>query len=100
MALRRSLESPDVADVLDLFHLHGRHAVVAGGAGLLGTSFGEALLEAGATVTILDIDKARLDYVAADLGKRYAGRFATVRANVTTEAEVEYAVAALAAPPP
>src|SRR5438034_8823219 len=100
MALRRSLESPDVADVLDLFHLHGRHAVVAGGAGLLGPSFGEALLEAGATVTILDVDKARLDVLDADLGTRFAGRCATVRANVTNEAEVEDAVAALDARAP
>ena len=30
-----------MADVLDLFRLDGQHAVVAGGAGLLGPSFGE-----------------------------------------------------------
>jgi len=41
--------------ILDKFDLHGRVAVVTGGAGLLGNQFCQTLAEAGAAVVVADL---------------------------------------------
>ncbi len=79
--------------VLDLFKLEGHHAVVAGGAGLLGPSFAEALLEAGARVSIMDINLGRLKACEDDLGARFGQRYASIHCDLTNEISVEAAVA-------
>lgn len=79
--------------VLDLFKLDGRHAVVAGGAGLLGPSFAEALLEAGARVSIMDINLERLKACEDDFVTRFGQRYASIHGDLTNEASVEAAVA-------
>ena len=79
--------------VLDLFRLEGRHALIAGGAGLLGPMFAEALLEAGARVTILDLNDERLARCKEELG-RFAGRVAVQRCDLTNEQDVEQAAKA------
>ena len=77
--------------VLDLFRLNGRHALIAGGAGLLGPMFAEALLEAGARVTILDLNGERLASCQEELGRRFAGRITVQRCDLTDEPDVEKA---------
>jgi NAD(P)-dependent dehydrogenase (short-subunit alcohol dehydrogenase family) len=43
------------------FDLHGKTALVSGGAGLLGLEFSKALYSAGANVVIADINKHVLE---------------------------------------
>ncbi|CAG0934525.1 2-dehydro-3-deoxy-D-gluconate 5-dehydrogenase [Planctomycetaceae bacterium] len=56
--------------VLDAFRLDGRTAVVTGGAGLLGQELVRALADAGATVTIADIDSVATTATVARLTAR------------------------------
>jgi NAD(P)-dependent dehydrogenase (short-subunit alcohol dehydrogenase family) len=44
--------------IRDLMRMEGRVAVVTGGAGYLGLAFGEALVEQGARVVVVDLDAA------------------------------------------
>lgn len=54
--------------VAELFSLDGRHAVVTGAATGIGEGIARTLAAAGAQVTILDIDTAGAQRVAADIG--------------------------------
>lgn len=65
----------------------GRSALVTGGAGEIGGAVAEALVRAGAAVTITDRDATALAAVAARTGAH------PVPADVTVEAEVAHAVA-------
>ncbi len=53
--------------IQDLFQIHGRVAVVTGGAGLLGAAFARTLAEAGARVVIADRDAPAAEGAAAAL---------------------------------
>jgi NAD(P)-dependent dehydrogenase (short-subunit alcohol dehydrogenase family) len=53
--------------ILDKFNLAGRVAVVTGGAGLLGAEFCRSLAEAGAAVTVVDLNMAAAVKVADSL---------------------------------
>lgn len=66
--------------------IEGTGAVVTGGASGLGEATARRLAEAGARVTIFDLDDARGETVAADIG----GSFAAV--DVTSESDVNSAL--------
>jgi NAD(P)-dependent dehydrogenase (short-subunit alcohol dehydrogenase family) len=70
--------------------LEGTPALVAGGASGLGAATARLLVERGARVAILDLDGDRANALAEELG----GRALAFRADVTSEADVEAAVAA------
>jgi len=56
-----------MSTIFDKFQLHGRVAVVTGGAGLLGREFSRTLAEAGAGVVVADINPTAAEAVARDL---------------------------------
>lgn len=55
--------------IQEKFDLKGRTAVVTGGAGLLGGEFCRTLAEAGACVSVVDLNTAAAEKVAASLSK-------------------------------
>lgn len=77
--------------VLDRFGLAGRVALVTGGAGGIGLSAARTLTEAGAKVTIGDLDPEAAEAAAASIG----GRF--VPLDVSSTASVDAAVAGVLA---
>jgi 2-deoxy-D-gluconate 3-dehydrogenase len=80
------LVSPEVAAVSDLIDLTGRRALVTGGAKGIGAAIARRLAEAGALVTIGDIDDSDRD----DPGVGF------VRCDVTSPDDVDAAVRAAA----
>jgi NAD(P)-dependent dehydrogenase (short-subunit alcohol dehydrogenase family) len=70
--------------------IEGANALVAGGASGLGAATARALHEAGANVTIADIDAQRGAALASELGARF------VATDVTDEVQVQAAVDAAA----
>jgi 2-deoxy-D-gluconate 3-dehydrogenase len=59
-----------MTDLLDLFDLTGRVAIVTGGAGLLGAEFSKTLAEGGAQVVITDINEPGTEETALSLNKK------------------------------
>ena len=59
--------------IAELSDLTGRGAIVAGGAGHLGTAAAAALLELGARVAIVDRDRDGCDRAVAGLGPGAVG---------------------------
>lgn len=64
-------------NIVNLFSLESRVAIITGGAGMLGSEFAKAFLDAGAKVVIFDIQKKvsqsaepSLDYMTVDVTKR------------------------------
>jgi NAD(P)-dependent dehydrogenase (short-subunit alcohol dehydrogenase family) len=70
--------------------LRGSGALVAGGASGLGAATARELAARGSRVAVVDLDGEKAEAVAADLGEHAVA----YRADVTSEADVEAAVAA------
>jgi 3-oxoacyl-[acyl-carrier protein] reductase len=71
-------------------------AVVTGGAQGIGLGITRALLEAGHAVAVFDLNAKALEGVAASLGE-HADRLMVLRVDVTSDAEVQAAVAQIRA---
>ncbi|MFT6435883.1 MAG: NAD(P)-dependent dehydrogenase (short-subunit alcohol dehydrogenase family) [Candidatus Azotimanducaceae bacterium] len=75
--------------MLDHFNLKGKIALVTGGAGLLGIEHSHAILEAGGTVVLADLDKARLAEAKNKLAEYYEEKSIFIcRMDVTSEDDV------------
>lgn len=72
--------------------LQGRVALVTGAAGAIGRAISEGLLRVGASVTLVDIDKTRLDAFEQELSAKYAqANLCAVVADVKESAQVAQA---------
>ena len=58
-------------NTMDKFRLDGKVAVITGGAGFLGIKHAEAILDAGGSAALLDIDGGRLDMASDKLASAY-----------------------------
>jgi NAD(P)-dependent dehydrogenase (short-subunit alcohol dehydrogenase family) len=67
----------------ELFSLSGKTAIVTGGAGFLGKHFCRGLVEAGASVVIVDINPASVEAIHSEINSRWPGRALGVVADIT-----------------
>lgn len=75
--------------VLDQFDLDGRVALVTGAASGIGEAYATAMAEAGAAVTMVDIDADGLETAAASIADRTGAEVRPIVADVTAETENE-----------
>jgi NAD(P)-dependent dehydrogenase (short-subunit alcohol dehydrogenase family) len=94
--MTKGIPSAAPATLKQAFDLSGRVAVITGGAGLLGVKHGEALMELGASLALLDLDEARAIIAAQDLNRRIGGKAIGIGCNITSEAAVTTAAARVA----
>ena len=81
-----------MANFLDKFSLEGKTALVTGAAGLLGKQHAIALLEAGASVVMTDINEDELAAAKQELAKTFdANKILTFNLNVANKASVDSA---------
>jgi 3-oxoacyl-[acyl-carrier protein] reductase len=73
--------------------LDGKIVLITGGGGSLGGAMAEALLQAGASVLLADVDGGAADSAATDLAEKFDGRVASVTCDITQEADCDHAVA-------
>lgn len=66
--------------------LENKVAVITGGAGGLGKQTAQIFLDEGAKVSLVDLDKSKLDEVKEELG---SDNVLTIKADVTNEDDVK-----------
>jgi NAD(P)-dependent dehydrogenase (short-subunit alcohol dehydrogenase family) len=74
--------------VRDQFDLTGKHAVITGGAGMLGVKHAEAIAELGGIPVIVDIDKERCDQVAEQIREEFNVNCIAAPADITDPQQV------------
>ncbi|MCR4334882.1 MAG: SDR family oxidoreductase [Patescibacteria group bacterium] len=74
---------------LEKFQLNGAIAIITGGAGLLGQSHAEAILDGGGKVVLLDINKEMLDKKVTLLKETYGENIWGFVCDITKEIEIE-----------
>ena len=77
----------------DIFGLAGKHAIVWGGGFGMGERTSFRLSEAGARVSVVDLEKERADKIAGEI-KAAGGTAVAIQADATDEGSVEAALAA------
>jgi NAD(P)-dependent dehydrogenase (short-subunit alcohol dehydrogenase family) len=78
-----------VTTALDLFDLQGRVAVITGGAGLLGTQHAEALASAGASIVLLDLERAHPGQAAERIADRHKVPAMALATDITDAISVD-----------
>lgn len=68
--------------------LHGRTALITGGAGHIGRAMGEALAELGASIAVLDLDGRAAADAAAALSARFGVKTLALDVDLTDDARV------------
>jgi len=76
----------------EMLNLSGRKALITGGAGHIGLAAGEAMVELGATVAILDVDKAGCEKRVQDLSQFRPGCAVAVPCDLKDEQATRGAV--------
>ncbi len=84
-----------MTNTLKLFDMTDRHAIISGGAGLLGPVFAEALLDGGAVVHLLDVDSRGLEKSHSTLSETYGDRVFHHVCDITDKAEISRTVKAI-----
>jgi NAD(P)-dependent dehydrogenase (short-subunit alcohol dehydrogenase family) len=79
-----------MSDVLDMFKLDGKLAVITGAAGLLGQQHAAALLEAGCQVVMIDNNQKALDAAVSTFAISYPQRVWGFKCDITIESEVVF----------
>jgi len=77
-----------------MYKLNGKGALVTGGASGIGKAIATALIEAGASVLLCDVNAKALDAVAGELGSRAIGRVTDVSDEGQVDAAMRHARAA------
>ncbi len=81
--------------VLDKFSLQNKLALITGGAGLLGLQHAQAVLEAGGSVVLADIQEAVLREKCSRLESLHPGRVLAQGMDVTSESSAEECLAGI-----
>jgi NAD(P)-dependent dehydrogenase (short-subunit alcohol dehydrogenase family) len=72
-----------------LFDLHGRVAIVTGGAGMLGYQHGDVLASAGAHVVLLDLEFANPAARAKQIADKHGVEALGLSCDITSEPSIE-----------
>ncbi|MBI2870560.1 MAG: SDR family oxidoreductase [Candidatus Omnitrophica bacterium] len=78
--------------VAQLMDLSGRKALITGGAGHIGLAAAETLLELGARVAVLDLDRQACEKRVEELSRFKSSRAVAIPCNLTDEASTRGAV--------
>ena len=81
----------------DQFDLHGKVAIVTGGAGILGRHFCAGLAESGAAVAVIDLQENKALELAQTLAGRYKGKTIGIGCDVSNPESVQAMVAQVVA---
>ena len=71
-----------MASIREYFDLHGRVAVITGGAGYLGRTMANTLAEAGADIVIVDINQEKIDVFCKELESKWNVRTLGIAADL------------------
>jgi len=87
------MSDPCPTILADLFGLDGQVAAVIGGAGRIGKVLCRALAEAGANVSILDVDASAAERIAHEIASTTSRQVLPLATDTTREDQLEAAVA-------